>query len=402
MFAGLLIVGLLRYIPFLGSDPWFYALTLFYFVFQFSVLFVVFEAHLWQKILIFFVHKVIEACVMLFCENMVSFLFTMSSNWHLQEQFGDYLFATGIYALSLLLDFILCYLVLWIYHVIKNTKNKRSDWMLFALIPVSQILLFVCGFIIVSKSDYILNWESVLLLFGCIFSLVGDLSLLFTLDNIRKKTLLEKRIELMEAQQISSMKHLKSIAAITKRQHMINHDFKNQLITACLLLDKKDSTGARESLSVISGMLERYEDKQLCGHPIVNAVTNYKLIDARDVGVELSCELQLPMEIPVSDTDLCSIYANILDNAISALSSYPEKAARCASLSSSVAHGFLLIRESNPYDENCPSRHTDEDVNIHGFGLDILRYITEKYGGWMEITKDDGIFDLQMRLPLTE
>ena len=399
MFGGLLAVGLLRGNPPCFDPVSFIALTVSYFVFQFAVLVVAFQAPLWQKVLVFFAHKVIEAALIALIDKVPVLFPEILPLYMNYEFFNDY-YSILLYGAALILNFVVCYIILAVYRALKRSKKKFSELMLFILIPVSQVCLAVEALYVLSRYELLLRVEGVFVLFACIIAVIGDISLFVTLDNIRKQAALEKQIELIEAQQSNSMKQLKNIAAVTKRQQMINHDLKNLFITAGLLLENNDVERAKKSIEDISEMLLEYESVTLCEHPVINAVANYKLIAAREADISLSFDFQIPRELPFSDIDICSVYTNILDNAISALSTYPQADKRSASLVSSVSHGFLLIRETNPYDENLSRQHTDEDALIHGFGMDIMQYITKKYDGWMEVTKEGGIFDLKISLPL--
>ena len=43
---------------------------------------------------------------------------------------------------------------------------------------------------------------------------------------------------------------------------------------------------------------------------------------------------------------------------------------------------------------------TKADKNYHGFGVKSMKYLVEKYGGDMFVEADDGIFKLNILLPV--
>jgi hypothetical protein len=45
---------------------------------------------------------------------------------------------------------------------------------------------------------------------------------------------------------------------------------------------------------------------------------------------------------------------------------------------------------------------TKEDKHYHGFGVKSIRYITEKYGGDMSVTMEDGVFSLDLIFSLPQ
>lgn len=46
-----------------------------------------------------------------------------------------------------------------------------------------------------------------------------------------------------------------------------------------------------------------------------------------------------------------------------------------------------------------PQSHKEDSAN-HGFGMKSIRFLAEKYGGTMEFSTADGLFTLQILLPV--
>lgn len=100
--------------------------------------------------------------------------------------------------------------------------------------------------------------------------------------------------------------------------------------------------------------------------------------------------------------DLFTLFGNLLDNAVEAVSALPKEH-RSISLSVKKKAGMVNIREENP----CGTVHlkqgrfltTKENKSEHGYGLRSMEIIMEKYGGVMNAAAQDGVFSLTAILP---
>ena len=107
----------------------------------------------------------------------------------------------------------------------------------------------------------------------------------------------------------------------------------------------------------------------------------------------------------MEDSDVYALFGNILDNAIEAASKISDPDKRQISLTVSNREGFLLIEAENffsgevTFEQGLPVT-TKEDRGFHGFGTRSIQILTEKYGGDLSMTVEDGIFRLSIMLPI--
>lgn len=107
----------------------------------------------------------------------------------------------------------------------------------------------------------------------------------------------------------------------------------------------------------------------------------------------------------IRPTDLSSLFGNIMDNAIEAVSRLPQDEMKQISLVVSAEAGVIHIREQNYFQgelirgENQLPVTTKADKTSHGLGLRSIRYIAEKYGGVMNLHTRDNVFLLNIVIP---
>ena len=102
----------------------------------------------------------------------------------------------------------------------------------------------------------------------------------------------------------------------------------------------------------------------------------------------------------LSESDVYSLFGNILDNAIEANKKLNNEA-RVIHLSIKKIHNFIVIQEYNGYDgnivtENGIIKSTKNDKTWHGYGLKSIQYIVEKYHGELKIETKNQTFNLNI------
>ena len=107
----------------------------------------------------------------------------------------------------------------------------------------------------------------------------------------------------------------------------------------------------------------------------------------------------------MEDADIYALFGNILDNAIEAVERLDDPDMRLIPLTIHTQQNFLIIREENYYDgvlvmdQGLPLT-TKADKRFHGFGMQSVRTLTEKYGGDLQLRTGDGIYRLSILFPV--
>lgn len=129
-----------------------------------------------------------------------------------------------------------------------------------------------------------------------------------------------------------------------------------------------------------------------CEIPIVNAILSEKEAECRKSDIKLNVDLLFPDNISVSHVELCSIFSNLLDNAIRACNHLPQETEWKIDLSVRTKGDYVLIRCDNPSLK--PSEHPDGT----GYGIKILKDISKRYNGDFKTEYSDGTFSARLVL----
>ena len=184
----------------------------------------------------------------------------------------------------------------------------------------------------------------------------------------------------------------------------IQHDMKNHLaaIKSCVL---KDRSG--EATDYIDGLLDGMGNAGVhsdTGNAAFDGIVNYKLRDAKRLGITTDLNLLISPNTSIEASDLAVILGNLLDNALEAMTGDREKRIR---LDVEQARGTLLIYVENTFDGEVryAGGHgkarlplTRKPSGDHGHGLRNVQRVTEKYDGHMDITHDGETFSATVLL----
>ena len=122
-----------------------------------------------------------------------------------------------------------------------------------------------------------------------------------------------------------------------------------------------------------------------------------KISRAEKLQIETVCDVLLGENEYISDLDMCRIFANLLDNAISAVENLNQNAQKKIIISCKEKMDSIHIRCENCFEDTSKKRRKS-DGRLHGYGLNILREISEKYHGMMEISKEANQFVVRIML----
>lgn len=320
---------------------------------------------------------------------------------------GKYLLLGNLLFTILYLTCIFFFLLLW-----RRIKNKLLPKSIFAAIifPASQFFLveaviyYVTRQVAAGSSDL---FPLVSVLVGIILCAAADITLFQVMLSNSAKERLAAQLEIMTRQASRELEYYRSINEKMMEIRKIRHDFNNQLQTAYSLIAKDEEHGKEEALALLRQLEAHIKESSpvcFCPNMIVNVILEEKSRIARSQGIDMDISVPLPKQLSIEKADLCSIFSNLLDNAIHAVQAIPtDDTDRNIRVRAQILAGYCIITVSNPLPGAPDSRSTDKrDPEFHGYGLPILHSIAEKYKGEFTICTDHGHFTSDIKLKLEE
>lgn len=180
------------------------------------------------------------------------------------------------------------------------------------------------------------------------------------------------------------------------------HDYHNhmQTMTAYLSLHQID-----EALTYISHLEDDLDSIDIAirtGNVSVDAIVSSKVSIAKKNSITVNCKAQVPKTLSVSDVDLCAILGNLLDNAIESCARV-EPEGRFLRIYIGIYRKQLYISVSNATCERKRRKRSELVTGKHGdhgFGLQRIDHIAQKYDGYVNRKNEPGVFATEILLPL--
>ena len=174
------------------------------------------------------------------------------------------------------------------------------------------------------------------------------------------------------------------------------HDICNHLTVLGGLLEKKEYESVREYIETLSDSSALKGMRRICDNETANIVFSCKLEEMSRLGLSPDILVTVPTDLGITDTDICSLLGNALDNAMEAAREAKEKD---IVIRARADRGMFMFRVENsfaipPQIEQGSCKTKKPNPQNHGFGLEIMKEIADRYGGSLETTVKNGRFEL--------
>lgn len=225
-------------------------------------------------------------------------------------------------------------------------------------------------------------------------ALVTSVLLLFSI------TVLAEHETLEQARRLASLReaYYQSLRARESQVRQLRHDLRNHLTVLGGLLDRQQWAEACAYLDELGRQEGLQGPVRFCENEAANVVLAVKAAELEQAGVRADFKAQLPLSLPLSDTDLCALLGNALDNAREAAAGCPDPWVR---LRCRQDKGLFMLQVENPVagPVNPELPTTKADRAAHGFGIPGMREIAQRCGGTLQAGEEQGNFRLVVCLP---
>lgn len=178
------------------------------------------------------------------------------------------------------------------------------------------------------------------------------------------------------------------------------HDMRHHMTAIEAFLSAGNVAQAEEYIRKVQSDVAAIAAQRFCENELVNLLCSSFSEKARRASARLEVDVHLPKALPISDTELCSLLSNALENALTAVSALPPEQ-RVVTLYGAIRHDRLLVEVTNPYAGEvvmrggCPV----SDRAGHGYGCRSIQTIAQRHGGLCEFRAENGRFRLMAALP---
>ena len=174
------------------------------------------------------------------------------------------------------------------------------------------------------------------------------------------------------------------------------HDIKKYTNATQDLFQHGDMENAVQSLQQATTALSEIHQTVDVGNAVVNGILERALEQVQNQGISLDFDVWVSDQLPISAVDLYIIMGNTIDNAIKACQQVPAADSPTISLTLRQQNHTLFYAIDNPI----PAKQGKKPGDVHGYGIRNVKNCVAKYHGMTTVSKQDGVFSVQIQLPL--
>lgn len=210
------------------------------------------------------------------------------------------------------------------------------------------------------------------------------------LEEDENQFLIEKQLE-----------YYQNLDIMDKELRKFRHDIQNHFLCMQHLLRTNNQAELQQYFEDLMATYTTKDHLYFSGNLIIDSILNYNLTHLCKKNIEPVVYGTLPTIEAVSSMDLCTVFSNMLSNAIKGVNACSQEK---PSLIIRFQHGdtFFSITITNSVaavssDDQKTNKKPDRN---HGYGLHKIKDVAERYHGIFEQEQKEGLFTMQIYLPI--
>lgn len=239
-----------------------------------------------------------------------------------------------------------------------------------------------------------------LLCVSCIWLMC--LIMYFIVQQMSKDNQTKLEYELMKEKEKYSKESMEIIKRSNEELREFKHDLKNYLLP---LQEAMETMPQSEMAKVWEKINQKIEDVQTLiqtGNSYVDSMINTKITLARSEKVDVKCTILSKME-GIDDLEFCSVFGNLMDNAIEAERKVIEEKEIIIFVEEKMGYLRLEIQnkiEKSVLNENSSLNTTKKDTSGHGIGHKSIKRTMQKVGGALKYYETGDLFCAEAVFPI--
>lgn len=224
----------------------------------------------------------------------------------------------------------------------------------------------------------------------------------FVVQQMSKDNQTKLEYELMKEKEKYSKESMEIIKRSNEELREFKHDLKNYLLP---LQEAMETMPQSEMAKVWEKINQKIEDVQTLiqtGNSYVDSMINTKITLARSEKVDVKCTILSKME-GIDDLEFCSVFGNLMDNAIEAERKVTEKKEIIIFVEEKMGYLRLEIQnkiEKSVLNENSSLNTTKKDTSSHGIGHKSVKRTMQKVGGALKYYETGDLFCAEAVFPI--
>lgn len=200
-------------------------------------------------------------------------------------------------------------------------------------------------------------------------------------------------------------RHYDEVETMYRKMRGWRHDYHNHIQVLKAHMSLEQYKQASHYLDKLEEDLTTVDTVLKTGNVMVDAILNSKLTMIKEHNIQVNATAIVPQDIEISGIDLSVLIGNLLDNAMEACMQVKEEKDRFIRIYIDIIKKQLYISVTNSMDGKAKrfgSIFVSGKQGNHGFGLQRIDSIAEKYKGYVNRQTENGVFATEVMLPLVK
>lgn len=208
----------------------------------------------------------------------------------------------------------------------------------------------------------------------------------------------KKNLDIQLSQSVREISMLRESQELARRyRHDLRHHL--QYVSACVHNGQTEQ--AQNYIAGICREIEAQTVQRYCENEAANLILSAFAGRAKSSGVDMKIQGTLPAAIRLSDSDLCVLLSNALENALHACIPFVDAGiAATIEVQFYQREGKFFLQVVNPCEEGIRFANgiPVTDRPDHGIGVQSICAISDRYGGIYSFTVQNGNFILRLSI----
>lgn len=196
------------------------------------------------------------------------------------------------------------------------------------------------------------------------------------------------------------IKHYKYLEQREKDTKKFRHDIKSHMQVLSSMAKNDMYSNFDEYMKDINIKIDSFGNVITVNNGIVDAIVNKYYSEAMQKGIDIVIKGMFPKNCKISAYDLCTIFSNLLSNAIEAAEKSVEKR---ISMECRYTKESIIVITKNTFKDEGQFRHskiitTKKDIEYHGFGIENIKDAVMRNNGMIDIDIANSIYSITVML----
>lgn len=316
----------------------------------------------------------------------------------------DMLLVNSSYRLqSIVLGKSILILILYLYRLIKFEIELHKKAILYLGIPIIEnIVSFFVIFKYVFKFSDMKLISTNEILYISILLFLSNISIVLVIRRIRKDSRLLAQKDMVKNNLEMQYKYYMDIKENQDKVRQLHHDMKNHII--CMRKLNQNGYDNEKYIESIDKKIKSYENTFDTGSVLLDIILSEKKQICNNKNIKFFSSVNFTKCDFIESEDICSIFSNILDNAIEACMKINSNN-KFIYIEGKIVEKFFILKVENSKINKINIKNnkfmTDKDNKFsHGLGISSIKNSVKKYNGETVINYTDDRFIIKILIPI--